>query len=282
VRPLRSAAAFGLQGMAAFAFAFPMLASLATSVKSSHEVNEGSVLALPHHPVLTPWAKAWSSLCSGGDCYGISSGVANSFMIVIPALSISLVLGSITGFALSLRKSRRADLLFAALLIGLFLPIQLTLFPMIESLRELGLFGTRAGLILVHTVWGLPFVTLLFRNFFLGVSRDVLDAARVDGAGFFDIFRHVMLPMSLPVCAVALVLQFTFLWNDFLLGLTFSGRGNEPVTVVLNILAGAQFGAQEYNVIMAAAVLAALPPILLHLLAGRLLVRGIAARPFHG
>ena len=183
---------------------------------------------------------------------------------------------------LSLRTARWVDYLFAALLIGLFIPPQVTLYPMIVLVREIGLFGTRGGLVFVHTVWGMAFVTLLFRNFFLSVPKDLLKAARIDGAGFLASFWYVMLPLSLPVCAVALVLQFTYIWNDFILGLTFAGPGQQPVTVALNVLAGSQFGPQEYNVNMAATMIAALPTILVYILSGRLFVRGIAAGAVKG
>lgn len=268
--------------VAALAVLFPLLVMLSTSLKPLDEVVNGSLFALPRDPTLDAWRKAWGSACISGQCSGLSVWFANSFAIVIPALFGSLALGAITGYALSLRSSRWSDLLFAALLIGLFIPPQVTLYPMIVLVREMGLFGSLPGLVFVHLVWGLAFVTLLFRNFFLSVPRDLLKSARVDGAGFLATFWYVLLPLSLPVAAVALVLQFTYIWNDFLLGLTFAGPGRQPVTVALNTLAGSQFGAQEHNVNMAATVIAALPTILVYFLSGRLFVRGIAAGAVKG
>jgi glucose/mannose transport system permease protein len=268
--------------LVALLFAMPLLAMLATSLKPLEEIRRGSLFLLPHHPTLAPWGRAWANTCIGGLCHGISVGMVNSVLIVVPALVLSLLLGSITGFALSLRQTRRTNLLFAALLIGLFIPAQVVLFPMIVTLRKAGLFGTRIGLIAVDVIYGLPFLTLLFRNFFISVPRELLNAARIDGAGFADIFLRVMFPLSRPVWAVALILQFTFLWNEFLYGLTFSVSGNEPVSVALNILFGLQLGVPQYNVNMAAATIAALPTILLYLIGSRLLVSGFAARPFHG
>jgi glucose/mannose transport system permease protein len=274
---VRRMAAQGFLGVMALAFAFPILVMLVTSLKPLAEINSGNLFELPRDPTFAAWVKAWSAACLGAQCSGISGGIMNSFAIVIPALIAAVTLGAVTGFALSLRTSRYSDVLFLSLLAGLFVPAQVTLFPMIVVLRESGLFGSRTGVVLVHVVWGLPFVTLLFRNFFLSVPRDVLNAARIDGASFFRIFWHVMLPMSLPICAVALALQFTFLWNDFLLGLTFSGTGNEPVTVILNTLTGAQYDVPEYNVHIAAAMIAALPTILVYLVSARLLIRPTAA-----
>lgn len=268
--------------IAALMVLFPLLVMLSTSLKPLAEINNGSLFALPQEPTLAAWARAWGGACISGDCRGLSVWFGNSFAIVLPALFCSLGLGALTGYALSLRAARWVDMLFAALLIGLFIPPQVTLYPMIVLVRELGLFGTLGGLVFAHTVWGLAFVTLLFRNFFLSVPRDLLKAARIDGAGFLATFWYVMLPLSLPVCAVALVLQFTYIWNDFILGLTFAGPGRQPVTVALNVLAGSQFGPQEYNVNMAATMIAALPTILVYLLSGRLFVRGIAAGAVKG
>jgi glucose/mannose transport system permease protein len=259
--------------VAALAFALPLVLMFVTSLKPLTEINNGTLFELPQAPTLAAWAKAWGAACIGNRCTGISAGLWNSVLIVIPALITSVTLGALTGYALSLCTSRYANVLFVILLASLFIPGQVTLFPMIVLLRELGLFGTRTGVILVHTVWGLPFVTLLFRSFFLGVPRQLVSAARIDGVGFFRLLWHVMLPLSLPVCAVVLVLQFTYLWNDFLYGLTFSGSGNQPVTVILRTLTDAQYGAAEYNVHIAAAMLVAAPTMLVYLFSSRLLIR---------
>jgi len=281
MRRLSNISVAGVLIASALLFAAPLIGVLLTSLKPLAEIEAGSLFSLPQRPTFVPWMRAWASTCINGTCHGLSAGMANSVILTIPALLACLILGSITGFALSLRSSHRTNLLFAALMIGLFIPVQVTLFPMIVVLREAQLFGTRLGLIAVDLVWSLPFMTLLFRNFFVTVQRSVLNAARIDGASFLDIFLRVMLPMSVPVCTVAIVLQFTFLWNEFLLALIFSGSGHEPVTVALSILSGGQLGIQEYNVHMAGALIAALPTILLYLIAGRSLVRGFAPR-LHG
>lgn len=269
----RNIAAHSVLATTALAFALPLALMLVTSIKPLAEINGGTLFDLPREPTLAAWAKAWGAACIGNQCTGIAAGIWNSVLIVIPALITSVTLGALTGYALSLCTSRYANVLFVALLASLFIPGQVTLFPMIVLLRELGLFGTRTGVILVHTVWGLPFVTLLFRSFFLSVPRQILSAARIDGVGFFRILWHVMLPMSLPVCAIVLVLQFTYLWNDFLYGLTFSGSGNAPVTVILRTLTDAQYGVAEYNVHIAAAMIVAAPTMLVYLFSSRLLIR---------
>jgi glucose/mannose transport system permease protein len=256
-------------------YAAPIVFMILTSLKTLPEINNGSIFALPESPSLAAWSKAWGTACISGRCEGISRGFLNSLAIVMPSLFLCLALGGITGYALSLRASWHADLLLKAILIGLFIPIQAAMFPMVIVVRDLGLFGTRAGAVLVHVIWGLPFVSLLFRNYFLTIPRNIISAARIDGAGFFAILWHIVVPLSLPICAVAAALQFTFIWNEFLLSLTFAGAGHEPVTVALNILAGAQFGVQEYNVNMAATLLAALPTIGIYLLYGKIFLRGV-------
>ncbi|PTL83729.1 carbohydrate ABC transporter permease [Vitiosangium sp. GDMCC 1.1324] len=267
---------------AALAMLAPLLFMISTSLKPMDEIRDGSLFALPHAPTLAAWAKAWNGACIGDSCEGLSGQFANSFIIVLPSLFLSVGLGALTGYALSLWRVPYANVLFSAILLGLFIPPQVTLYPMIIMVRELGLFGSVSGLVLVHVVWGMAFVTLLFRNFFQSVPQDLLKAARIDGAGFFAIFWYVMLPLSLPVFAVAVILQFTYIWNDFLLGLTFSSPESQPVTVALNNLVGSQFGEQEYNLNMAATMLTALPTVLVYLFSGRLFVRGIAAGAVKG
>jgi glucose/mannose transport system permease protein len=238
------------------------------------------IFSIPHMLTFQAWSQAWSSTCTAGICHGISTGIWNSFAIVLPSLGLSLVLGSITGWALSLRAARRSDLLFALLLSGLFIPGQVALYPMIAALRWTALFGTRTGLIMVDTLWGLPLMTLLFRNFFAAVPRNMINAALIDGAGFFSIFLHIMLPASRSISAAALLLQFTFLWNEFLFALTFSSSGTEPVTVALHTLAGVQFHPDDYNLQMAAALISALPTITLYLAGGGALTRELGRQ--HG
>ncbi len=267
---------------AALAMFAPILLMLATSLKSMDEIRNGSLFDLPRDPSLAAWGKAWVGRCTEGVCEGVGNYFGNSFRIVLPSLVLSVGLGSITGYALSLRQVRHADLLFAAILIGLFIPPQVTLYPMIILVRTLGLFGTTGGVILAHVVWGLAFTTLMFRNFFRSVPADLVKAVRVDGAGFWASYWYIMLPLSLPVFAVAVILQFTYTWNDFLFGLTFAARESQPVTVALNNLVGSQFGEQEYNVNMAATMLTALPTVLVYLCSGRLFVRGIAAGAVKG
>lgn len=278
-------ALYGLLGIAALMVLSPVFIMVSTSLKSMDEIRNGSIFTLPADPGFAAWGKAWFGDCAktlGDKCGGLSSSFLTSVKIVIPALALSVGLGAVTGYALAVWKMKGANLMFAALLVGMFIPPQVTLYPLIIMIRELGIFGSIGGVILVHVIWGIAFTTMMFRNFFKTVPQDLLKAARIDGAGFWRLFWHVMLPLSLPILGVAMILQFTYIWNDFLLGLTFGGRSGQPMTVALNNLVGSQFGEKEYNVDMAATMLTALPTLAVYLLSGRLFVRGIAAGAVKG
>lgn len=273
---------YGILSAASTLVALPLLLVLCTSLKPLAEINQNTLFDMPKAPTLNAWAEAWGRTCIGGNCSGLSAGFINSAEIVLPALILSVAAGALAGYALSVRASRGYSLVLVALMSGLFLPIQMTLFPMIWAERVLGIFGTISGVVVVHTLWGFPFLTLLFRNACLRIPVDMLRAAQVDGAGFFAIFWYLILPLSAPACAVAFTLQFTYLWNEFLLNLIFAGTGHESVTVSLNLLAGAQYGAPHYNVVMAAAIIAAIPTIALYLLSGPMFSRGIMASGMKG
>ncbi|WP_404423689.1 carbohydrate ABC transporter permease [Thalassospira australica] len=278
-------ALYGMLGVAALMILAPVFIMVSTSLKPMDEIRDGSIFALPTEPSFDAWREAWSGDCNqtaGGNCGGLSSSFLTSVKIVIPALFLSVGLGAVTGYALAAWKMRGANLMFAALLVGMFIPPQVTLYPLIIMVRELGIFGSIPGLVLVHVIWGIAFTTMMFRNFFKTVPQDLLKAARIDGAGFWPLFWYVMLPLSLPILGVAMILQFTYIWNDFLLGLTFGGRSGQPMTVALNNLVGSQFGEKQYNVDMAATMLTALPTLAVYLLSGRLFVRGIAAGAVKG
>ncbi len=270
--------------LVAFALLFlaPLYVVVVASLKTSDEIRIGTILSLPLVPSFAAWAKAWSTACIGASCLGLRPYFLNSWLIALPAVAISVLLGAVNGYALTKWRFRGAELLFAALLVGCFVPFQVILIPMARVLATLGLFGSLSGLVLVHIAYGIAVTTLLFRNYYLGVPDEIVRAARLDGAGFFATFGHVVLPLSKPMLAVAAILQFTGIWNDFLFGVVFAGAGNAPVTVALNNLASASLGAREYNTDMAAALLTALPTIVVYVLSGRYFLRGLTAGAVKG
>lgn len=267
---------------AAAFYLMPFLVMLITSLKDVEEIRTGNLLSLPASLNFDSWSKAWSSACTGSSCEGISPFFMNSFLIVIPAVLISTLLGAVNGYVISLWKFRGSDLFFAALLVGCFIPFQVILLPMAQTLGWLGIANTTSGLVFVHVVYGVAFTTLFFRNFYQSIPGELVKAARLDGAGFFTIFYRIILPVSTPIIVVTIIWQFTQIWNDFLFGVAFSGFDTQPVTVALNNLVNTSFGGKEYNVDMAAAIIAALPTLAVYVFAGKYFVRGLTAGAVKG
>nr|WP_067295378.1 carbohydrate ABC transporter permease [Marinobacterium profundum] len=273
---------YAILAVAALVYLLPLWVMLLTSLKDVEEIRSGTLLSLPGSINFDAWSKAWSGACTGSTCEGIAPFFANSFKIVIPAVLISTLIGALNGYVLSLWKFRGSELLFGAMLVGCFIPFQVILLPMARMLATLGLANTTTGLVAVHVTYGVAFTTLFFRNFYVGLPKELIAAARLDGAGFFFIFRRVVLPLSTPIIVVCVIWQFTQIWNDFLFGVVFSGSDTQPVTVALNNLVNTSFGGKEYNVDMAAALMAALPTLLVYVLAGKYFVRGLTAGAVKG
>jgi glucose/mannose transport system permease protein len=278
-------ARFGLYALllssAAF-FLLPLYVMLATSLKPMEEIRLGQLFALPLHLTIEPWVQAWTSACTGLECRGIQVGFWNSVKIAVPSTIASIFFGALNGYALSFWRVRWAGRLFGVLMFGAFVPYQVMMYPLVRALASVNLFGTLSGIVLIHTVFGMPVMTLLFRNYYAGVPAELFKAARIDGGGFWRIFFQLMLPMSLPIVAVAVIMQMTNIWNDFLLGLVFAGRENLPMTVQLNNVINTTTGERLYNVNMAATVLTSLLPLAVYLVSGRWFVRGITAGAVKG
>jgi glucose/mannose transport system permease protein len=260
----------------------PLYVMIATSLKSVEEIRAGNLLALPVAPTFDAWAKAWSSACVGVECTGIGRFFFNSVKMVIPAVLISTVVGALNGYVLTKWTFKGANVIFALILFGCFIPFQIVLIPMARTLGLLGIASTTPGLVLVHVVYGLCFTTLYFRNFYAAFPTDLVKAAKIDGAGFFTIFWRIMLPNSLPILVVTVIWQFTNIWNDFLFGASFAAGGAAPITVALNNIVNTSTGVKEYNVDMASAMMTALPTLLVSVLAGQYFVRGMMAGAVKG
>ena len=275
-------AVYLLLAAVALYYLLPLYVMLATSLKSLDEIRSANLLALPHTLDMGAWAKAWRSACTGVDCAGLAPYFLNSLKMAIPAVLISTVIGSFNGYVLAHWRFRGSDILFAALMVGCFIPFQVVILPMARLLGMAGMANTTAGLVFVHVVYGLAFTTLFFRNYYVSVPVELVQAARIDGAGFFLIYRKIILPLSLPIFMVCFIWQFTQIWNDFLFGVVFGSADAQPVTVALNNLVNTSTGVKEYNVDMAAAIIAALPTLLLYLVAGKYFVRGLTAGAVKG
>ena len=270
-----------LIGLAAF-FLAPLYVMLSTSLKTMDEIREGSLLALPHAISFEAWAKAWSTACTGTDCGGLAPFFMNSVKMVIPAVLVSTLLGAINGYVLTKWKFKGSDTLFALMLFGVFMPLQVILLPMSQILGYLGLASSIWGLVLVHLLCGLPSTTLFFRNYYAALPDELIKAAMLDGAGFWRIFWRIVLPLSTPILVVTLIWQFTQIWNDFLFGVVFSSTDSKPLTVGLNNLANTSSSVKEYNVDMAAAMITGLPTLFVYIVAGKYFVRGLTAGAVKG
>ena len=263
-------------------YLLPLYVMIVTSLKGMPEIRMGNVFGPPLEVTFEPWVKAWSEACTGLDCTGVSKGFWNSVRILIPSVILSIGIASVNGYALSLWKFRGSEVFFTILIIGAFIPYQTMLYPIVIMLREIGLMGDLGGLVLVHTVFGMPILTLLFRNYFASVPEELFKAARVDGAGFWQIYFQIMLPMALPIFVVAIILQVTGIWNDFLFGVIYTKPATYPMTVQLNNIVNSVQGVKEYNVNMAATLLTGLVPLVIYFASGKLFVRGIAAGAVKG
>jgi glucose/mannose transport system permease protein len=263
-------------------FLIPVFVMIVTSLKTMREIRQGELFALPASFNLDAWVRAWSSACTGLDCNGVSAGFLNSIKITVPSVIVSISVAAWTGYGLCFWRAKGTDIIFAILLVGVFIPFQVFIYPLVRVFSSLGIFGTLPGIIAVHVIFGLPVLALLFRNFFVGLPYDLFKAARIDGANFYQIFRHIMLPMATPIIIVAVILQVTGIWNDFLFGVVFAGRTNMPMTVQLNNIVNSTQGVKEYNVNMAATIITAIVPLLVYFFSGRWFVRGIAAGAVKG
>ncbi len=278
----RNIVIYGVLVVAAIYWLIPLYVMVVTSLKGLPEIRIGNIFAPPLEITFEPWAKAWDSACTGLYCEGLKVGFFNSVKILIPSTILSIGIASMNGYALSFWRFKGSEVFFAILLFGAFIPYQVMIYPMVILLRELGLFGSLGGIVLIHTIFGMPILTLLFRNYFASVPMELFQAARVDGAGFWRIFVQIMLPMSLPIFVVALILQITGIWNDFLFGVIYAGTRNFPMTVQLNNIVNSAQGVKEYNVNMAATLLTGLLPLVVYFISGKLFVKGIAAGAVKG
>ena len=263
-------------------FLFPLYVMFTTSFKTMPEIRWGNIFAPPIEWTGEAWIKAWNSACTGLTCQGLSPGFWNSVKITVPSTIVSIFIAAVNGYALVNWRFKGSEVFFAILIFGSFIPYQVMLYPLVILTREMGIFGSLWAIIMVHTIFGMPILTLLFRNYFASLPAELFKAARVDGAGFWRIFGSVMLPMSVPIVIVAVILQVTGIWNDFLFGLVFAGRENMPMTVQLNNIVRTSTGTVEYSTNMAATILTGLVPLIIYFVSGKLFVRGIAAGAVKG
>jgi len=266
----------------AFYYLLPLYVMLVNSLKPLDEIRGGGMLYLPSIWTLDPWRAAWSSAQIGVDPSGLKPYFWNSIAMVVPAVLLSTIFGSLNGYVLTKWQFKGHGIVFGLLLLSCFIPFQIVLIPMAKLLGVFGLAGTTSGLVLVHLVYGIGFTTLFFRNYYAAFPTEIVKAAQIDGAGFFRIFWRVLLPSSGPIIVVSVIWQFTNIWNDFLFGASFADFDSTPITVALNNLVNSSTGVKEYNVHFAGAILAALPTLVVYVVSGRYFVRGLMAGAVKG
>ncbi|MCP3969181.1 MAG: carbohydrate ABC transporter permease [Rhodobacteraceae bacterium] len=263
-------------------YMLPLYVMLVNSVKPLSEITGGGMMNLPEIWTVEPWRKAWSEAQIGVQPTGLKPYFWNSIKMVVPAVAMSTILGALNGYVLTKWRFRGDTILFGLMLFACFIPFQIVLIPMARVLGVLGLAGSTWGLVLVHLVYGIGFTTLYFRNYYAAFPTELVRAAQIDGAGFFQIFWRILLPSSGPIAVVSIIWQFTNIWNDFLFGASFAAGNGAPMTVALNNLVQSSTGVKEYNVHFAGAILAATPTLLVYIVAGRYFVRGLMAGSVKG
>ncbi|RAZ92163.1 carbohydrate ABC transporter permease [Mesorhizobium hawassense] len=273
---------YGTLIVVALYYLLPLYVMIVTSLKGMPEIRLGNIFSPPVEITFEPWVKAWATACTGLNCDGLSRGFWNSVRITVPSVILSIAIASVNGYALANWRFKGADTFFIILIVGAFIPYQVMIYPIVIILREIGIYGSLTGLVIVHSIFGMPILTLLFRNYFTSMPEELFRAARVDGAGFWGIYLRIMLPMSLPIFVVAIILQVTGIWNDFLFGVVYTRPDTYPMTVQLNNIVNSVQGVKEYNVNMAATILTGLVPLIVYFISGKLFVRGIAAGAVKG
>ncbi|MDX8530686.1 carbohydrate ABC transporter permease [Mesorhizobium sp. VK25A] len=273
---------YGTLIVVALYYLLPLYVMIVTSLKGMPEIRLGNIFSPPMEITFEPWVKAWATACTGLNCDGLSRGFWNSVRITVPSVLLSIAIASVNGYALANWRFKGADTFFIILIVGAFIPYQVMIYPIVIILREIGIYGSLTGLVIVHSIFGMPILTLLFRNYFTSMPEELFRAARVDGAGFWGIYLRIMLPMSLPIFVVAIILQVTGIWNDFLFGVVYTRPDTYPMTVQLNNIVNSVQGVKEYNVNMAATILTGLVPLIVYFISGKLFVRGIAAGAVKG
>lgn len=252
-------------------FLLPVHMMLITALKEPQNINLDTAWQLPRIWNWASFAEAWSAF---------RPKLWNSLVLTVSGSALSAVVGSLNGYALAKWPFPGSRLLFSLMLFGMFIPYQAVLIPVFQFVKTIGLYGSIWGLVLVHTVYGLPITTLIFRNYYMEIPTEIVESMCIDGAGFFAIYRHGVFPLSLPGFVVVIIWQFTQIWNEFLFAVCLSNPDSQPITVALAQLAGGE--AVKWNLPMAGALMAALPTLLVYVIFGRYFVRGLLAGSVKG
>jgi glucose/mannose transport system permease protein len=266
---------YGVLLLFAAIYLTPLLVVIFNSFRKLPEIAAHGLIAFPQSLSFEAWDRAWNSYCIAGTCEGMQRNFYNSLWMTVPATIISTIIGAMNGYILSKWRFRGSEILFTCMLLGVFMPGQIALMPWAFILGNLGLSNSTTGLVLVHVIQGISFTTLFCRNYYINIPDDLIKAARIDGAGFWRIFRKIILPLSPPILIVTVIWQFTGIWNEFLFGVVFTSGREQPITAALVALTASGQSVREYDVMSAAVLIGALPPLLIYFLGGKYFVRGL-------
>ena len=266
---------YGLLAVFAVIYLLPLAVVIMNSFRPLPEIAEYGLINIPREIQFTSWGEAWSSFCINGACEGMKRNFFNSLYMTIPATIISTILGALNGYILSKWRFPGSEILFTCMVFGVFIPGQLALLPWAYLLGQFGLQNSITGLALVHIIQGLSFTTLFCRNFYVSIPDDLIKAARIDGAGFWRIFRKIVLPISPPILIVTVIWQFTGIWNEFLFGVVLTSGKEQPITAALVALAAGETNVRNFDVMSAGVLIGALPPLLVYFFGGKYFVRGL-------
>ena len=266
---------YGFLTVFAFIYVLPLFVVVANSFRPLPEIIQNGLIGFPHSLSLNAWVQAWSTYCVGGTCEGMKRNFFNSLEMTIPATIISTLLGLMNGYILSKWRFRGSEFIFSCMILGVFMPGQVSLMPWAYILGRLGLANSILGLIMIHCVQGLSFTTLFCRNYYISIPDDLIKAARIDGAGFWRIFFKIILPLSSPILIVTVIWQFTGIWNEYLFGVVFTAGRGQPITASLVGMATGGTNVRVYDVMSAGVLIGAIPPLLIYFFGGRYFVRGL-------
>jgi alpha-glucoside transport system permease protein len=237
---------------------------------SSFYASGGWWNALSHPAQLT-----WSNYSDLFKNHGLTSSFLNSIKITVPATLLVILIGAAAGYAFAWMEFPGRDWVFLGVVALLVVPIQIALIPAVKLYHTLHISGSIVSVVIFHVAFGLPFAVFLLRNFFAGIPKDLMEAARMDGASEGRIFFRIILPLGAPAIAALGIFQFLWVWNDLLVALVFSNAKTQPLTVYLSSQTR-EFGS-SINVLAPGAFLSLLIPLIVFLAFQRFFVEGITA-----
>ncbi|MDC0044847.1 carbohydrate ABC transporter permease [Pelagibacteraceae bacterium] len=257
-----------LLALTLFIWLLPLLAVMMTSIRTFEDVLAGNYWTFPEK---TAFISNYSSVFEDGK---MARFFLNSLIITLPTVFGTLLLSSLAGYSLAMHRFKLNLLVFAMFIAGNLVPYQILMIPVRSISIELGVYNTHFGLIIFHIAFQTGFCTFFLRNFIKELPFELIEAARVDGATEWTIYRKIILPLITPALAALGVLEFTFIWNDYFWALVLTqGDAVKPITVGLDVLRGQWTTA--WNLVSAGSVVAALPPVIMFFILQRQFIQGL-------